>query len=47
MSRDAIDLIDKLLQIKASERLGYQGASEVKVSLRCSLLVLLLFYYFY
>ncbi|ELR19976.1 protein kinase domain containing protein [Acanthamoeba castellanii str. Neff] len=30
VSRDAIDLIDKLLQIKASERLGYQGASEVK-----------------
>jgi hypothetical protein len=33
VSREAIDLIDKLLQIKASERLGYQGASEVKVTI--------------
>ncbi len=47
VSRDAIDLIDKLLQIKASERLGYQGASEVKVSLRCSLLLLLFYCYYY
>jgi hypothetical protein len=44
VSRDAIDLIDKLLQIKASERLGYQGASEVKVYLRYYLLLLLLFH---
>lgn len=31
ISNEAVDLIEKLLQIKASERLGYHGASEVKV----------------
>jgi len=31
VSKEAIDLIDKLLQVNASMRLGFQGASEVKV----------------
>jgi len=30
VSKEAIDLIDKLLQVNASMRLGFQGASEVK-----------------